>query len=86
MMPVPAVINTRTDKRGHSRTMWECPNCYRPLGEIVGNRIVVMLPRGIWSIALQPGMIATCWKCHTQSTMDDYAMLEPTEYRSTVAQ
>ena len=73
-MPRPASIQTRTNRHGVEHLMWECPNCYRPIGEIVGDRVVVILPRGIWSIALQPGMIATCWKCHTQSTIEQPAV------------
>ena len=83
-MPLPAHIQSRSDRSG-ARLWWHCPNCYRPMGEIVGDRIVVMLPRAIWSIPLQPGYITTCWKCHTQSTLDDYAMLELIEYRNAVA-
>ena len=86
-MPIPATIKTRTDKRGIEHVMWECPNCHKPLGELVGDRLIVVVSKGWhWSLRLVAGMETSCPRCHTQSTIGDYAMLGAIEYRSTVAQ
>jgi biotin synthase-related radical SAM superfamily protein len=67
-MPQPADIVTRQDKRGNARTWWECPNCHRPLGEIIGARLVIIVNRN-WNLTqvIHDSMTQTCPRCHAVS-------------------
>jgi hypothetical protein len=69
-MPQPASIVTRTDRRGEDRTMWQCPNCHRVLGELVGTRLVIIVSRQ-WTMSqpLHDDLQQTCPGCHVVSVI-----------------
>lgn len=52
--------------RGGSR-WWHCPGCGKTLGEVAGNRLVVIRHSLHWSCPIVPGMAMTCPHCHQES-------------------
>jgi hypothetical protein len=52
--------------RGGSK-WWHCPCCGRTLGEVAGNRLVVIRGSLHWTSPVIPGMGQTCPHCHTES-------------------
>jgi hypothetical protein len=71
----PAKITRNPD--GHR--YWSCPNCSRTIGEIMGERLVVLVKRDlVASFRITGDLVMVCMRCHTSSTLLESDAIKPT--------
>lgn len=69
----------RITKNHDGHRYWSCPNCGRTIGEIVGERLVILIKRdlvGSYDLVARP--VLTCLRCHTSSSLLDSDASKPT--------
>lgn len=65
---VPAEI--RPLQNAPERQLWACPYCHRAVGEIRGDRLIVLVRRDMTlSFPLVDDLQMTCGRCHTVSAL-----------------
>jgi hypothetical protein len=64
--------------RPPARQWWRCRNCARPIGLVVGERLVIEVKRDIrWNYPLVDGAIFTCSHCGAPNTLGARDRIRP---------
>lgn len=58
-----AVSQPARIERRNGHRMWLCPNCGKPIGEILGSRLVIRVNRRTLTYPLTQGIDQTCPMC-----------------------